>query len=549
MGVAGCDGKPILHFGTCTYTVQKYDVELDLAAPYATTAVTLTTTSSGQCLTIGFQPASADAATLGGATTTDVVIDAANHTLTACDPAGYGWPQGTTLTLSVSAAVSATTLSSSDVGFSSHVDGDGATFTYLLSWVGGCSRHGPCDAAPDCFAAYSFTVHHAPETQVLCPGSITPGPNTTVCDFRFDGPSYSTFAVLARTPAWTLHPVGSWGGVAVSLFDEPSSGIAAALKAPQIQSHFEWMQRAFGPYPYGSELRLAVAPTYWAGFEHPGNIALSETLLGSWFFTDTLTHTVMHELAHQWAGNYTTLKHALDFGWKEAMAEYLTFVSEDERIDHDTAIRTAKVWKYLALDARYYLVPEEETELFDSYGDAYGPGPLILFRQLEVMYGRGAVIAALVQLIGQPQARTLSMDDVRVALEASTGADLSRYFDVWVTGRGTPSWPSISADLRDPLGQPCIGGPCTLSVHAATDDNVPRGAAFTVRIHGAQAGEATDVLVSNGASGGDYPPTQVNLSFAPAHIEIDPNGEALVFPDGVLGLGRASEGVKPWRVR
>ena len=32
----------------------------------------------------------------------------------------------------------------------------------------------------------------------------------------------------------------------------------------------------FGPYAYGQEIRFATAPTYWAGFEHPGNIALGD---------------------------------------------------------------------------------------------------------------------------------------------------------------------------------------------------------------------------------------------------------------------------------
>ena len=40
------------------------------------------------------------------------------------------------------------------------------------------------------------------------------------------------------------------------------------------------MQSQFGPWPYGSELRVLTAPTYWDGFEHPGNIVLADGLAG-----------------------------------------------------------------------------------------------------------------------------------------------------------------------------------------------------------------------------------------------------------------------------
>ncbi|MFY0583336.1 M1 family aminopeptidase [Cystobacter fuscus] len=57
--------------------------------------------------------------------------------------------------------------------------------------------------------------------------------------------------------------------------------------------------------------------------EHPGNIILSEDLplLRSEYANQT-RHTLMHEIAHQWAGNRTTLAEAHDFAWKEAIAEY-----------------------------------------------------------------------------------------------------------------------------------------------------------------------------------------------------------------------------------
>jgi len=64
---------------------------------------------------------------------------------------------------------------------------------------------------------------------------------------------------------------------------------------------------------------------------------------------------------------------------------------------------------------------------------------MALFRQLEVMYSRAAVLAAAKALLsssGEP--RAVSVDDFRKALEASTGAKLSGYFDAWMRGSGAP---------------------------------------------------------------------------------------------------------------
>jgi aminopeptidase N len=536
--------------GAASFEVTHYDVDLDLATDKATVDVDLRTTSPGRCLTIGFVPDAADAVAIGGVAAAGVDISLSADTLTACDPASVGWPADTTLTLSVTATVpraAAPQPSDPDLGLSTETDRGGGQFTYLVSWVGGCHRHGPCDARPDTFPTYRFTVHHDANTQVLCPGVLSASPVVTTCDFAYPGgPTYSTYGLAARSPAWSKSSLGTWGdGVAVSLYDVPGSQIAAEIDTPALSGFFAWMEQTFGDYPYGGELRLFVGDTYWAGFEHPGNIALSEYLAtgGSSYF-DGLTHTTMHEIAHQWAGDQATLADTYDFVWKEAMAEYLTFVYEDEHLPAGVAAKSANAWKSFAVGSAYHLVPDERPELFEYYGDVYGPGPMILFRQLEVMYGRDKVLAALDALIGTGAPRTLSVEDVRDALEAATGAELGAYFEAWVYGAGAPSWPSILVNVAPKAG----GAPneYEVAVSSSTADGVPRGAAFTVRITGANAGEVVDVAVSNGPSGGAYPVQTVVIPFTPVATEVDPFDEALVFPASMPKP--APRRLEPWRI-
>jgi len=120
-----------------------------------------------------------------------------------------------------------------------------------------------CDAAPDRFATYKFTVTATNGEQVLCPGTITVKDTVTTCDFALGGgPTYSTFGVAAGK-SWTPKSLGSWDGVDVTLYDYPQSMIGDTIDTAMAGRHMAWLQSLLGPYPYGKAMRLVVAPTYW----------------------------------------------------------------------------------------------------------------------------------------------------------------------------------------------------------------------------------------------------------------------------------------------
>ena len=143
-------------------------------------------------------------------------FEVADGTLTAC---GDGWEAGEVLDLDVFFTHPVGTWEDSQVGLTT--TWDGADQTYLLSWVGECDRHGPCDARPDQFATYRFEVTHPEGVQVLCSGHVTAEPGRTTCDFPYaGGPTYSTFGFLAG-PEWTATTLGGdWGGLTATLYGE-----------------------------------------------------------------------------------------------------------------------------------------------------------------------------------------------------------------------------------------------------------------------------------------------------------------------------------------
>jgi aminopeptidase N len=410
------------------------------------------------------------------------------------------------------------TLVPTQIGFTSRDD-----FTYLLSWVGGCDLFVPCDSRPDRFATSRFTVHHAADLVVRCPGTITEvDATTTVCDFAFEGgPTYSTFAVVAARD-WKVSDAGDWSGVRVSVYDLPGTGITKLIKkrAAYYRGFVAFMTSNFGSYPYGDALRILVGPTYWNGFEHPGNIVLSQYVpYSAPGFDDPVAHILMHEIAHMWAGNQTTLATTHDFVWKEAMVEYLTYVYEDS-IDPEVAAATLRAWHVYSERATHYPVPDERPPLVDFYSSAYGAGPMILFRQIERLSSRDQVMTALKSLLGRE--RAIGVADVRRALEASTGLGLDAYFDAWVYGEGTPQWPTFSAVYAD--------GRLAVSQTNAVDGAGAMPCRFAVALHGDDDDDVISVAVDTFRDG---PNPTIEVSPAPsfdvAWTEIDPDVECLAY--------------------
>ena len=509
--------------GPARATITRYDHAIDLDTRALRAALSLRVTAPGDCLTLSFKHPGADEVLVGDAPARDVTVE--GDTLRLCHP-GDGFAPDSEVQVTVRSTIPNAAWRPAQVGFSQRNNSAGRRFTYLLPWVGECGRIAPCDVAPSSFARYRFAVTHAMGTQVLCPGTITAGDTETVCEFdHAGGPTYSTLSVMALSGGWRRTSLGAVGDVAISLYDTAAGRMAEAIDRPRTQGFLRWMTERFGPYPYGDSLRVVAAPTYWSGFEHPGNITIAETLVG----TPNLDHTVRHEIAHQWAGDQATVARVKDFVWKEAMAEYLAFVYEDETMDRERARLTLTQWRDASERADHYAIPDEDLPLLTFYGSAYGPGPMVLFRQLEVMTSRRQVMTALQSLLGRE--RTLTLDDVRAALEASTGLQLGGYFRAWLQGTGAPAWPAVTANYAANMD-----GSVTVTTTVQTRDNVARPCRFRVRLTG-DGDRSLDVTVNVGLDGRVSPPATVRPDFTVTGVVINPELEALVWPAVMAGGG------------
>ena len=491
VGLTACESSepplepPGLGGVALAYTVDRYDFAFDLTTGEASSRLALDVEAGARgCVSL---PAPAEVADVrwDGVPADFRVVD--GH-LEVCGVAPADGP----LWIDSHQRVAETTEPYTRVGFSRRLDAQGRLFTYLLGWLESCDLFGPCDPAPGRLAHFTFDVTHAPGAVVLCPGSLSRRDDThTRCELLGTrAPTDSAF-MSASHPAWQRTWLVDTDVGRVELYEAPGGMLGPAIDAGAVAEFLAWMTARFGPLPYGPELRVASGRTDWLGMEHPANIVLRDDLpMFPGAYTNMTLHTLMHEIAHQWAGNRTTLASAGDYPWKEAVAEYLTYVFEDEHRSNEAAATLAYLDR-LARTSSSYLRPKDTPAppLLSFVNDVYGTGPMILLVQLESLLGRPQVLAGLQSFLAEPGVR--SIEDLRRALETASGQDLQRYFDTWVDGQGEPDWPFFQVEWQQ-------GESLALTVTQRTESGKVYPCEVELELQGAAPGERRRVTVSYG---------------------------------------------------
>lgn len=473
-GAAGGGAPPS---GLIAGAVTRYDYVFDATALTADTTVTIDVQApGGDCVDLESLVGPSGDVTWNGEAATAVSAD--GGVFHAC---GKGVGDGA-LAVRAPTAFPVKTYYGLDVGFSVEKDMDGGEFSYLLSWVGGCDSFGPCDDDPGTLAEMHLDIRHEAGVPVLCAGARTPGETSTRCDVQGTlAPTYSGVA-WASDPLWVEKPFLSAAGVDWVFYEVPSGNIMNSLDPATMSDFFGWITGLFGPFPYGEELRIAGGPTKWLGFEHPANIVLHEGLGDlPTSYADSAAHVTMHEITHQWAGDRVTIASDADFVWKEATAEYIPYVFEDEQLGADVGAASRLYWDSISLQSAHYPRPTDDPlpHVSKFYGDVYGPGPMVLYVQLEALIGREAVLAGIQAFLEEPGAK--SVDELRAALEGASGKDLKPYFDAWVFGKGTPEWPTLAVETAQDMNT----GEVTVTVTQVNKSGKLYGCVAEVDVKGA----------------------------------------------------------------
>jgi hypothetical protein len=195
------------------------------------------------------------------------------------------------------------------------------------------------------------------------------------------------------------------------------------VESPELRSHF------------ADEGQAAAAP-------FPGGALVNSQALALGVDSDAFLEIVAHALAHDWFGEELYFASEAALGLGEGLPDYATIVIDEARAG--SAARRQRILKFLREydEACQQAVesPLGVTSLTDSPPQrriARAKAPL-LFVALEDSYGEAPVREGLKNLVNLLRGKAAGYDEVRAALEQSTGKNLAEPFRVWLYDKGIP---------------------------------------------------------------------------------------------------------------
>jgi len=196
------------------------------------------------------------------------------------------------------------------------------------------------------------------------------------------------------------------------------------------------------------ELRAHVIGETGAAFaSFPGGVLVNRAALALGISNEAFLAKATHALAHNWFGDemYPTRDAALGIG--EGLPDYATIVIDEAR--GGEAARRRRIIKFMQEfdEARKEAVekplgvalltdPPEQRRI----GLAKAP---LFFAALEDACGEASIRSGLAHMVSLLRGNQVGYDDLRAALEQSTGKNLAETFRVWLNEKGIP------ADFRD----------------------------------------------------------------------------------------------------
>jgi len=207
------------------------------------------------------------------------------------------------------------------------------------------------------------------------------------------------------------------------------------------------------PYPY-EKLALIVGATRYGGMENSSAIVFASTLFKGFETAQPRSRTynvpggvesvVAHEIAHQWFGDSVTEATWSDLWLSEGFATYFAGLfmehMEGEAVFHDYMKRAAE--KYFAYEKeRRAPIHDRETENLNDLlnPNNYEKGAWVL-HMLRGVVGDKAFFEGIRDYYSAHRNSTATTEDLRAALEKSSGMNLKELFARWVYGSGHPRY-------------------------------------------------------------------------------------------------------------
>jgi aminopeptidase N len=333
---------------------------------------------------------------------------------------------------------------------------DGSEYIYTLFVPMDASMAFPCFDQPDLKGRFHLELT-APEAWTVIsntnPVSSDKLPNAQTRTIFAETEPISTYLfAYAAGPFQKVHPVAGLPG----LYVRKSKAKAAESEAPAVQKiaadGMRYLSTYFAqPFPFPKYDMVLIPGFAFGGMEHAGTTFLLEEDV---LFRTAPTHsnivnrdiTILHELTHQWFGDFTTMKWFDDLWLKEGFAQYMAYQTLAALHPNDD------VWKrfYESIKPAAYGIDETQgtTPIFQdipnlkdaksAYGAiVYSKAPGVI-KQLAFVLGPDNFRKGLQLYLHQHPYGNAQWSDLTYAFETVSGQPLGHWADMWIRHRGMP---------------------------------------------------------------------------------------------------------------
>jgi aminopeptidase N len=225
--------------------------------------------------------------------------------------------------------------------------------------------------------------------------------------------------------------------------DEVKEVAATTKNLPATINFFSQITGVKYPYPKYSQ---AFVEDFGGGMENiSATTQIEEMIHDERELLDNDSESLQsHELGHQWFGDYVTCR---DWGqiwlnesfatymqamWDEKFKGHEEFLYSDVRSNHDQVLGTWNHGNRRPIVTKYYA---DKDAMFDNY--AY-PGGGSVLHMLRKQLGDKLFFKSLNNYLTTNAHQPVSTEDLRIAVEESSGQSMDWFFDEWLYKMGHP---------------------------------------------------------------------------------------------------------------
>ena len=400
--------------------------------------------------------------------TNTIVLELKTLTVSAvlCETTGYGinnWNQnGDLLTITLSETLSAGQTLTLDILYG------GNTFNESwggIMWTGNSTTNGyvcnmgvgfesiphnlgkawfPCVDNFTDKATYDVYVTVPTELSAVCggvyEGTTDNGNGTTTVHYNVpqEIATYHISFVAGDYVEWTDTYNGVNGDIPITVYVKPSQINKVEGTFVNVKDIAAFYENCFGPYPFN---RIGYAITSVGCMEHIDNIGITSGVLTG---NTSQEEYIAHELSHMYFGNKVTCATAEDMWLNEGFAQfcgifYRAAIYGEDDFQNAITAKVNAITNWCKNEANWIPLNNTPQDMTYDGNAVYNRGAVVVNTMMNYM-GRETFLASLRHYLNTHAYGAASSEQLRDALTASSGIDMSGFFDTYVFTAGMPHY-------------------------------------------------------------------------------------------------------------